>query len=143
MLTHCCSTRLVRSAGKVSALLLGCHGASARQESAHWKCSLSPLPLSVPLKTKLSQNKVVTQDQTQLIRRKSVRFGWDEHRKRFSPPVHNEPFPKLDEGKTAEAKFHKRFLSKTAFLAHVAVQTRPDVLEHAVRAARRQTTPRM
>ena len=72
-------------------------------------------------------NKIVTQDQTQLIRKAAVRFGWDEHRKRFSPPVHNEPFPKLEEGKTAEAKLHKRFRSKTGFLAHVAVQTRPDI----------------
>jgi hypothetical protein len=60
-------------------------------------------------------NKIVTQDQTELIRKAVVRFEWDEHRKRFSPPVHNEPFPKLEEGKTAEAKFHKRFRSKTAF----------------------------
>ena len=86
-------------------------------------------------------NKIVTQDQTQLIRKAAVRFGWDEHRKRFSPPVHNEPFPKLEEGKTAEAKLHKRFRSKTGFLAHVAVQTRPDILEHAVRAARRLNDP--
>ena len=86
-------------------------------------------------------NKIVTQDQTQLIQKAALRFGWDEHRKRFSPPVHNEPFPKLEEGKTAEAKFHKRFRSKTGFLAHVAVQTRPDVLEHAVRAARRLNDP--
>ena len=41
-------------------------------------------------------NKIVTQDQTQLIRKAAVRFGWDEHRKSFSPPVHNEPFPKLE-----------------------------------------------
>ena len=86
-------------------------------------------------------NKIVTQDQTQLIRKAAVRFEWDEHRKRFSPPVHNEPFPKLEEGKTVEAKFHKRYRSKTGFLAHVAVQTRPDVLEHAVRAARRLNDP--
>ena len=86
-------------------------------------------------------NQIVTQDQTQLIRKAAVRFEWDEHRKRFSPPVHNEPFPKLEEGKTVEAKFHKRFRSKTGFLAHVAVQTRPDVLEHAVRAARRLNDP--
>jgi hypothetical protein len=38
-------------------------------------------------------NKIVTQDQTQLIRKPTVRFEWDEHRKRVSPPVHNEPFP--------------------------------------------------
>ena len=86
-------------------------------------------------------NQIVTQDQTQLIRKAAVRFEWDEHRTRFSPPVHNEPFPKLEEGKTVEAKFHKRFRSKTGFLAHVAVQTRPDVLEHAVRAARRLNDP--
>ena len=86
-------------------------------------------------------NKIVTQYQTQLIRKAAVRFGWGEHRKRFSPPVHNEPFPKLEEGKTAEAKLHKRFRSKTDFLAHVAVQTRPDILEHAVRAARRLNDP--
>ena len=55
--------------------------------------------------------------------------------------MHNEPFPKLEEGKTAEAKLHKRFRSKTGFLAHVAVQTRPDILEHAVRAARRLNDP--
>ena len=86
-------------------------------------------------------NKIVTQDQKQLIQKAALRFGWEAHRKRFSPPVHNEPFPKLEEGKTAEAKLHKRYRSKTGFLAHVAVQTRPDVLEHAVRAARRLNDP--
>jgi hypothetical protein len=56
-------------------------------------------------------NKIVTQDQTQLIRKAAVRFGWDEHRKRFSPPVHSaqKPFPKMEAGKTEEAQFHKRF----------------------------------
>jgi hypothetical protein len=78
---------------------------------------------------------------TQLIRKAAEIFGWDEHRKRFAPPVHNAPFPKLEEDKTAEAKFHKRFRSKTGFLANVAVQTRPDVLEHAERAARRLNDP--
>jgi hypothetical protein len=33
-------------------------------------------------------NKIVTQDQTQLIRKAAARFGRDEHRKSFSPPVH-------------------------------------------------------
>ena len=44
-----------------------------------------------------------------LIRKAATRFGWDEHRKRFSPPVHNKPFPKLEAGATVEAKLHKRF----------------------------------
>jgi hypothetical protein len=41
--------------------------------------------------------------------------GWDEHqqhRKRFSPPVHDEPFPKLDENKSTEVKLHKLFIKK-------------------------------
>jgi hypothetical protein len=55
--------------------------------------------------------------------------------------VHSDPFPKLEAVAIAEAKFHKRFRSKAAYLAHVAVQTRPDVLEHAARAARRLNNP--
>jgi hypothetical protein len=47
-------------------------------------------------------NRIVTQDQTQLIKKSAVRFGWDEHRKRFSPPVHTSRFRKLE---AAKAKF--------------------------------------
>jgi hypothetical protein len=59
----------------------------------------------------------------------------------FAAGAQNEPFPKLEAGANVEAKFHKRFRSKTAFLAHVAVQTRPGVLEHTVTAARRLNDP--
>ena len=69
-------------------------------------------------------------------------LGGDEHRKRFSPPVHNEPFPKLDEGTKTEAKLHKRFRSKTGFWRMWPLKhARTYLIEHAVRAARRLIDP--
>jgi hypothetical protein len=64
----------------------------------------------VGIRTEINHvNKIVTFEQ-------AVRFGWDEYRRRFSPQLHSDPFPKLEAaGATANAKFHKRFRSKTAF----------------------------
>ena len=87
-------------------------------------------------------NKIVTQDQTQLIRKAAAeRFGWDEHRKRFAPQVHNEPFLKLEEGKTAEAKFHKAVQIKTVFLARRSANASTRFGACRVRAARRLNDP--
>ena len=84
-------------------------------------------------------NQIMTQDQTQLIQKAAIRFKWDG-RKRFSPPVASE-FPPLQEGAKVNTEFHKRYRSKVGFVAHVAVQTRFDINQHAVKAARRLNDP--
>ena len=85
-------------------------------------------------------NKTMTQDQEQLIRKAAERFEWDG-RTRYSPPCRDKPFPPLPEGTKVEAGFHKRYRSKVGFVAHLAVKSRPDINQHAVKAARRLNDP--
>ena len=85
-------------------------------------------------------SKTMTQDQTQLIRKAAERFNWDK-RTRYAPPVANSAFPAVQDGKTVNPELQKRYRSKVGFLAHIAVQTRPDIMQHAVKAGRRLNDP--
>ena len=68
------------------------------------------------------------------------RFKWDG-RPRYSPPVVSVQFPPLPTDQQVDPVFHKRYRSKVGFVAHIAVQTRVDVMQHAVKAARRLNDP--
>jgi len=83
---------------------------------------------------------IMTQDQTQLIQKSAEKFKWDG-RKRYAPPVRNEQFPDVENGAKICPIFHKRYRSKVGFVAHIAVQTRMDINQHAVKAARRLNDP--
>ena len=108
--------------------------------SLNCKDSSEKSKVFVGIRTEIDHaNQIMTQDQTQLIQKAAVRFKWDG-RKRFSPPVASE-FPPLQEGAKVNTEFHKRYRSKVGFVAHVAVQTRFDINEHAVKAARRLNDP--
>jgi len=95
----------------------------------------------VGIRTEIDHStQTMTQDQTALIQKASVRFKWDG-KKKFAPPVQTVPFPELADGVKPDPIFHKRYRSKVGFVAHVAVQTRFDINQHAVKAARRLNDP--
>jgi len=84
--------------------------------------------------------KIVTQDQTQLIKKMANEIGFDSSKPRYSPPKARE-FRQLEQGEKVEPKFHKRYRMKVGCLAHVAMCTRVDLAFHAVYAARRLNNP--
>ena len=95
----------------------------------------------VGIRTEIDHStQTMTQDQTALIQKAAVRFKWDGKTK-FAPPVQTVPFPDLADGVKPDPIFHKRYRSKVGFVAHLAVQTRFDINQHAVKAARRLNDP--
>jgi len=84
--------------------------------------------------------KIVTQDQTALIRKMAKQFNFDPTKPRYSPPA-DRKFPSLDKGAKIDPKFHTRYRSKVGCVAHLAVCTRVDLAFIAVYAARRLNDP--
>lgn len=84
--------------------------------------------------------KVVTQDQTQLIRKMASELGHDASKPRYAPP-RDRVFRQLEEGEIVDAKFHKEYRTRVGCLMHLAMCTRMDVAYAAVYAARRLNDP--
>ena len=84
-------------------------------------------------------NKIVTQDQQELIERGARKLEWDG-RKRWSPPTTKGLVPLEKDAKICP-KFHTQFRGKVGFLAHVALVSRPDLAYHAVELSRQLVRP--
>ena len=83
---------------------------------------------------------MVTQDQTELIKKMAKELGFDATKPRYSPP-RNRTFRQLDEGEAVDKKFRKRYRTKVGCLMHLAMCTRLDVAFAAIYAARRLNGP--
>ena len=84
--------------------------------------------------------KILTQDQTELIRKMASGEEFDASRPRYSPPS-DRVFRQLRVGEKVEAKFHRQYRRRVGMLSHLAMCTGVDVAFAAVCAARRLNDP--